>query len=319
MKNMLAEKPRWLLIVNGKVAGNAQLREAVRALREEGVELAVRVTWEGGDAGRFVGEALALGVHTVVVAGGDGSLNEVASALAEQALNGTAIPSLALLPLGTANDFARAADLPLDVAQALRLPLSTPAVAMDVLQVTANNARHWCVNLATGGFGTQVTVETDPELKRRLGGLAYVLTGLGRLGQVEPLRAAFRAEGFALETDFVVLGIGNGRQAGGGQVLCPDARSNDGLMDVTIVPLGGERGEFFSLLATAFSESQAAALKQFAEVTRQSWLEIESASPLVLNLDGEPLAAEKFRIDCVPGHLQVHLPAASPLLQPAAG
>jgi diacylglycerol kinase family enzyme len=69
-------------------------------------------------------------------------------------------------------------------------------------------------------------VETDPELKRRLGGFAYVLTGMSRFAELSANRGSFRAEGFSWEGPFMALAIGNGRQAGGGVPLCPDALGN---------------------------------------------------------------------------------------------
>ena len=99
-------KPRWRLILNGKSAGNEPLREAVAAMRERGVALSVRVTWEHGDAERYVAEAIADGVDTVIAAGGDGTLSEVATTLAHRDEPADDLPSLGLVPLGTANDFA---------------------------------------------------------------------------------------------------------------------------------------------------------------------------------------------------------------------
>lgn len=98
-----------LLILNGKGAAIEELREAVSALRDEGVRLHVRVTWEQGDAARYVAEAVGLGCETVIAGGGDGTINEVAGALAQ--LNGVK-PALGIVPLGTANDFATACNIP---------------------------------------------------------------------------------------------------------------------------------------------------------------------------------------------------------------
>ena len=92
------------------------------------------------------------------------------------------------------------------------------------------------INLVSGGFGSRVTVETDPELKRRLGGLAYVLTGISRFSELSANRGRFRAEGFSWEGPFVAVAIGNGRQAGGGVPLCPDALIDDGMLDLMILP-----------------------------------------------------------------------------------
>src|SRR5688500_2895906 len=109
-------KLRWRLILNGKSAGDDDLREAVVAIRERVIGLDVRVTWEGGDAERYVSEAIADGVDTLVAAGGDGTLSEIATTLAHRDEPAEALPSLGLVPLGTANDFASAALIPTDPA-----------------------------------------------------------------------------------------------------------------------------------------------------------------------------------------------------------
>jgi len=305
-------RPRWRLILNGKSAGNDAVREAVAALRDRGVGLDVRVTWEGGDAERYVAEAIADGVDTVIAGGGDGTLSEVATTLAHRDEDAAALPSLGLLPLGTANDFATAATIPTDPLQALDLIHRRPPQPIDLLRLQAPDGLHWAANLASGGFGTQVTLETDAGLKKMLGGLAYVVTGIAKLGRIEPMRARVHGEGFEWEGDFIALGIGNGRQAGGGQALCPDARIDDGLLDVTVVPdLSGEVGATVRSLLT---EGQHAALERIAARAQLRWVEIESPRALNLNLDGEPVQSHHFRIDCVPGRVRMHLPPGCPLL-----
>ncbi|TBV74462.1 lipid kinase YegS [Pseudoxanthomonas winnipegensis] len=305
-------QPRWCLILNGKAAGNDAVRAAVTQARARGTRLDVRVTWESGDAERYVTEAIADGVDTVIAGGGDGTLSEVATTLAHRDEGADALPALALLPLGTANDFATAAELPLEPQAALALIAEAPARPIDLLRVTADHGPHWCANMATGGFGTQVTVETDEAMKRVLGGLAYVVTGLSRLGRVEPMRARFRGPDFAWEGSFIALGLGNGRQAGGGQALCPDALVDDGLLELTIVP--ELTGAFAATLGTLITGGKRAALEQAAVRARLPWVEIDVAEPITLNLDGEPETSRHFRVDCVPGRLRMHLPDGCPLL-----
>ena len=304
--------PRWRLILNGKSAGDDAVREAVSALRDSGVRLDVRVTWEGGDAERYVAEAIADGVDTVIAGGGDGTLSEVATTLAHRDESAEALPALALLPLGTANDFASACGIPADPEAALRLVRDGAALPMDLLKLDANGQAHWAANLASGGFGTEVTTETHEGLKKLLGGLAYVVTGLSKLGRIEPQRARLRGPGFAWEGDFIALGIGNGRQAGGGQALCPQALVDDGLLDVTLVP--PLDGEVLGTLGTAMAAGKDAALERVAVRRALPWVEIEAAQPLTLNLDGEPVQAMRFRIECIPGRVRMHLPADCPLL-----
>ncbi|MEN5266263.1 lipid kinase YegS [Stenotrophomonas sp. TWI587] len=305
-------RPHWRLILNGKATGNEDVREAVAALRERGVQLEVRVTWESGDAERYVAEAIAHGVDTIIAAGGDGTLSEVAETLAHREESADALPSLGLLPLGTANDFATAAEIPDEPLGALELIMHAPARPVDLLRIDADGKVWWCANVASGGFGTEVTVETDEGLKKVLGGLAYLVTGISRLGRIDPIQARVRAPGFEWAGGFIALGVGNGRQAGGGQVLCPEALINDGVLDITVIPeLSGEVASTFAALVKG---GKRGALEQVAERVQAPWVEIDAEAPLTLNLDGEPVQARHFRIDCVPGRVNLHVALDSPLL-----
>lgn len=309
--------PHWRLILNGKSAGDDDLRGAVQTLRESGIALEVRVTWEDGDAERYVAEAIADGVDTVIAAGGDGTLSEVAATLAHRDANAEALPSLGLVPLGTANDFATAAGIPDGPLAALQLVREVVAAPLDLLRIDADDGIHWCANLASGGFGTEVTVETDEGLKKMLGGLAYLITGIARLGRIDPLQARLRGPDFAWEGNLIALGIGNGRQAGGGQALCPDALVDDGQLDLTIVP--DLSGDVAATVGTLIKEGKHAALDRVATRIRLPWVELASDEPLTLNLDGEPVASRRFRVDCVAGRVRMHLPLACPLrLKPCA-
>ncbi|BCR24176.1 lipid kinase YegS [Aquipseudomonas alcaligenes] len=295
-----------LLILHGKQAQNEEVRAAVLALRERGWQLAVRLTWEGGDGARLVQEALAAGYPTLIAGGGDGTLREVAEALA--LAGGQA--SLALLPLGTANDFCRAAGIPLLPAEALALLECEPR-PIDLGEVDGQ----LFLNMATGGFGSRVTASTSEELKKLLGGAAYFLTGLSRFAEVHSAFGRFGGPGFAWEGDFLALGIGNGRQAGGGHVLCPQAQVDDGLLDVCIVPASQDVvGTLGTLLSGGILGLEAVSVS-----ARLPWLEVEAPEGLDINLDGEPLESRHLRFAARPGALRVHLPDSSPLLGGGAG
>lgn len=149
-----------LLILHGKQALNEAVRSAVAEKRKQGWELAVRVTWEAGDARRLVDEALAAGYTQIIAGGGDGTLRDIAEALASHSTQA----SLVLMPLGTANDFARAAGVPLEPAQALELLDAAPS-AIDLGEVGGQVF----LNMATGGFGSQVTANTSEDLKKSSG------------------------------------------------------------------------------------------------------------------------------------------------------
>ena len=312
MQAIPGDPMHWRLILNGKAAGEPVVREAVEAMRADGLRLDVRVTWEQGDVARFVAEAIEDGVDTLVGGGGDGTLGAMVNALAGSGRDAPDLPALAILPLGTANDFATAAGIPVEPLEALRLLREVAPVPVDLMKLDADGECRWVANLASGGFGTEVTTETSEGLKKLLGGLAYVVTGLSRLGRIEPLQASLRGPDFAWQGDFIALGVGNGRQAGGGQALCPDALIDDGMLDVTVVP--PLQGELLATFGTAMTDGKVAALDEVAVRRALAWVQIEAEEPLCLNLDGEPVRARAFRIECVPGRLRMRLPADCPLL-----
>lgn len=311
---MANASPLRYLVLNGKSAADEVLRDTVQAARHRGERVEVRVTWEPDDARRMVGEAVAMGADSVVAAGGDGTLGLVASALADLAEpSSKVLPALALIPMGTANDFAVAAGIP-DTPDAAWQVLQQQAVLIDLLQLDAagHGQRCWVINMASGGFGTQVTSETNDLLKKVLGGVAYVVSGLGQLAKVEPVRAQLHGPGLEWQGGFLALGIGNARQAGGGQPLCPDACIDDGLLDVTIIPEGDGMA---SALGTVLAQGKQGAVEELAVRARLPWVQIVALDgALTLNLDGEPRACTTARVECVPQRLRMHLPVGCALL-----
>lgn len=291
-----------MLILNGKGAGNEELRIAIGALRKEGEDLNVRVTWEYGDAARYVDEAIELGCETVIAGGGDGTINEVAGALAQY--EGQRRPVLGIVPLGTANDFATACNILLEPEQALQLAVKGRAVDIDLAKV---NDQHFFINMATGGFGTRITTETPEKLKAALGGVSYFIHGLLRLDTLKADRCEIRGPDFRWEGDALVIGIGNGRQAGGGQQICPDALINDGLLQLRLLTSEELLPSFLrSLLNNEENKNIVSA--------SLPWLEITAPHDMTFNLDGEPLTGKQFKIEVLPSAIQCRLPPHCELL-----
>lgn len=284
-----------MLVLHGKQALNEEVRTAVNAVRKAGRHLDVRLTWEAGDARRLVEEALAAGYTQIVAGGGDGTLRDIAEAMAQS--QGEA--SLVLMPLGTANDFARAAGVPLEPAAALGL-LEVPARSVDLGRV----GEQMFLNMATGGFGSQVTANTSEDLKKVLGGAAYLFTGLSRFSELQVASATLDGPDFHWQGELLALAVGNGRQAGGGHALCPEALADDGLLDVAILPAPQAMvGALRDLLSG----------EELFVRARLPWVEIGQAEGLAINLDGEPLEGDSLRFEAVPKALKVHLPSDCPL------
>lgn len=302
---MTTSRPRTRVILHGGKSAGERLRPEVERLRAAGVELDVVPTWAPGDAGRWARDALALGISDLVAAGGDGTVSQVARAIA--AAGGEA--TLGIVPLGTGNDLATAAGLPVgDPAAALRVALESPAVPVDLVR----GGEGVFLNMATGGFVTRVTAKTSPLLKDAVGPLAYVLTGIGHPEWFAPTPGRIRGEGFSWEGSFLAFAFGNGASAGGGFELCPRAKLDDGLLEVVVLRTDPAR-ELVSSLGEILGEIEGKVLRW-----RTPWIEVAptGAEPLELNLDGEPheVPASGARFEVVPGGLRLRVPRGSPLL-----
>ena len=296
------------LVLHGKAAMREEVRAAVRAVRDEGIDVDVRVTWEAGDAERFAREASEEGFGVVVAGGGDGTVSQVAAGIMAAKDSERVSSSLAVLPLGTANDLAHAGGIPLEATAALRLAVFGTSSKIDVGSV---NERSF-VNMATGGFGTRVTVSTPRELKKVLGGVAYLLTGLTHFTSIRPQRGRFTGPGFTWEGQFLVLAVGNGRQAGGGHRLCPDALLDDGLFDVNVLPKLPDH-ELPHALRELLQEGRRAFDRNVVHA-RVASLEIATGEAFQVNLDGEPAQGTHFRFEVLKGRLPMKLPDGCPLL-----
>lgn len=294
------------LIVNGKSAASVELRESVVSLRQElSLDLQVRVTWEKGDAIRFVEEAVQDGVQRIIAAGGDGTLHEIVNGLVRMAEKTR--PVLGIVPMGTANDFAKSCLLPLETARALRLAVTGHSLPIDIIQV--NDL--FFINLATSGFGAEVTASTPPELKRFLGGASYALMGIILSLNLQPHDGEMHLPGSTSHKGAILVGaVGNGRQAGGGIALTPKAYLDDGLVDVLYVrqfPVA-ELGLVLQELSALPEEGK------YVGYVQTPWFDFEHPHPISVNLDGEAYQLQNGRVSVLPGALEVVVPDNCPLL-----
>lgn len=289
-----------MLILNGKSAGNEIVRQSVHALRQAGCAIEVRVTWEQSDCTRFVKEAMTLQAATVIAGGGDGTINAIATELA------TLSPAtvLGLLPLGTANDFASSAGIAEDIETALQLAVFGQAHAIDLVRV--NQSRYF-INMVTGGFGTRITTNTPEKLKAALGGVSYFIHGLMRMDQLVAERCEITGTNFSWQGEALVLGIGNGRQAGGGRALCPQAFINDGLLDISIVT---SQALLPAIMHSLIGDDN----NPNIITSRSASFNISAEHEMTFNLDGEPMCGKQFCIEVIPNALQCRLPLSCPLL-----
>jgi len=301
MKTRLRSK-KVRLILNGKVAGNDALRNAVERHRAAGHRIEVRVTWEKNDARRFVSEVGE--VDLLIAAGGDGTVNEILHGLMD--VPSVSRPILGIVPLGTANDFASGCGIPRDPAKALALCMLGRAVPIDVGK--AND--HWFINAASSGFGAEITATTSPELKRLLGPAAYTVMGAILAINLHQYEGSLSLPGREITGSGPVAIVGNGRQTGGGIQVAPRACIDDGLLDVLVV----RQISPTALLAAARELQQLPSDGEFISYWQTPWLEVHSEETIPVNLDGEPLRFSTVRYEVVPKAISLIVPPHCELL-----
>src|ERR1051325_2778075 len=206
------------LIVHGGRADRPDLRHLVGWVRDKGHFVEVFSTYERGEAAAFASDAARRGVDVVAAAGGDGTINEVVNGL-----DGYDVP-LGIIPLGTANDFARQVGIPADADHAMDVILQSKTRRFDT--ATLNGRRF--LNVSTGGIGAEATAETPVEAKESLGSVAYAITSLRKLAGFRPNHGRFIADGFTYEGEFLMFAVGLTRSTGGGTMVTPMASADDG-------------------------------------------------------------------------------------------
>lgn len=283
------------LVLHGARADLPEVRHLVQWVREKGHTVRPRVTWEPGDGERYARELAHAGVDTVLACGGDGTANEVINGL--DGLD----TAFGLIPIGTANDFARQVGIPLlDVDHAMDVVLQREPRRIDTAEL---NGRRF-LNVSTGGIGAEATVETPTEAKASLGTLAYAITGLRKFADLAAQPARFEAPSFALDAEVLVFAVGNGRATGGGTLLTPEARMTDGLLDVCVVE-AMPHGDFARL---ALRLKRGEHLREDrVHYARVPWLTVRTQTPVAVNVDGEALEAAALHYRARPGDLRAHV------------
>ncbi len=229
----------------------------------------------------------------LVVAGGDGSIGPAALCAAQLGV------ALAVLPVGTANDFARAQDLPLDLEQACA-PARDPGAATRHAELGLAGGRPF-VNAAAAGLSVVAARAAKPH-KSRLGPLAYAVGALRAGATATPLRCAVDCDGeerFAGRAWQVVVGatgaFGGGSEIGG-------TRADDGQLDVAIVPAGSRAG----LVRRAYGMRAGRLTSQDGVAhERGGVIDVRIAGAASFNVDGELCRCEPARFALRPGGFEV--------------
>ena len=239
-------------------------------------------------------------IDVVIIGGGDGSVSSAVGAVYRNHL------TLAILPLGTANDLARSLGLPTDL--------------LDVFKIIAANKRrkvdlgvfdgHYFFNAAHIGLGGKVTENLTPEIKKRWGVFSYLRAVFAAFKTNRSFRANITIDGTRHRMRSIQLTIGNGRFYGGGNVIDEDATIDDGLLKLYSLP----PQSIWTLLSTApwlRTGKQYRLEHIFTAVGRK--IEISTTPSRRVYADGEPVSRTPAVFEIIPQCLNViYLEPAGP-------
>lgn len=296
---------KTLVIFNpgaGQRNARRELEKALGLLAKRGWEVAQRETRGKGDALRYAQEAVSSGCEAVIVAGGDGTVNEVVNGLVGSDV------VLGVLPLGTGNVWAREIGMPF--ATPLRPPhlLAGAQTLAEGLIYAADlgQAGERAFLLWAGvGFDAQVVENLNPRLKRYLGPLAYILSGLSIARNSPGTPVTLTIDGEEISRKVLFIEISNVRLYAAILPLAPEACLDDGLLEITIF-----KGEGILALIRHFLKMLICRHLGDPQVERLKGkrVRLTAASPLPVQVDGDYLGTTPLECTVLPQALRVIIP-----------
>ncbi|HEV7252212.1 MAG TPA: lipid kinase [Mesorhizobium sp.] len=286
---------RALLIVNPRARrGGEAMEETCDVLEEAGFELSRPEPTGDVPIGELIRDK-ADEVDLVIVGGGDGTLNAAAQALVD-----TQLP-LGVLPLGTANDFARTIGLPTDPVEAARLLATLQPRPIDLGEVNG----HLFFNVASIGFSAELARELTASAKKRFGTAGYGIVAARLLARSRLFTAELDHDGAVETIRTLQISVGNGRHYGGGMTVAETATADDGKLDFYSL----EVDHWWRLLRLLpalrrGTQGQWDDVRAFrtTEVTVRTW------RPRAVNTDGELTTRTPARFRVRPKAIRVYAP-----------
>jgi YegS/Rv2252/BmrU family lipid kinase len=221
---------RIFVIFNPAARGEKSQRLRHFLERKAGNDVTLAPTQRAGEAQTLAARAVADGYSAVAAAGGDGTVNEVINGI------GTSGVPLGILPLGTVNVFALELGIPRDLGAAWAVMYTGQTRLIDLAHAQSGSGGRFFAQLAGVGFDARAVRAANWELKKKIGPLAYVWAGLKVLHE-RPADVEVAADGRTAHG--VAVFVGNGRYYGGRFRLFPQARLDDGLLDVCVFERAG--------------------------------------------------------------------------------
>ncbi len=284
---------RALAVVNPAAGGGraqGRLEDLVAIFKGANARVDVVRTPGPGEATRLAREAVAEGYRRVIAIGGDGTVHEIVNGLVGSAVE------LAVVPLGSANDFAAALGLR-EWRAAARLAATGRARAVD-LAVANGRAFANCVGVGVDAAGARVVGRH----RRVVGPLGYLTAALGTLATYRPRPVRIEFDGEVIAGKHLLVVAANGGRFANGMRIAPAASLDDGMLDLCVV---GETSlaESIALLARVYRGAHVGRPK--VRMARVRAVVIEQERALPVQLDGELTEAERIEVRCMPRALPV--------------
>lgn len=293
-------KRRVVVLVNGRASGgDGPVGDVLTQFRRAGMEVDEHRPGSIEEM-RDIIRQRGPGADVVVVGGGDGTINAALEPLLE-----CGVP-LGVLPMGTANDFARSVGVPAELCAAGAAIVEGRERAVDV--GLANGCPF--VNAAGMGLSVQVARALNRDTKGWLGMFSYPAAVLGSLRDQRPFQAEISGCGTNLRVPSIQLTVGNGVYYGGGTPLAQDAAIDDACLDlcnVRALPL-----ERLLRVAFAIRRGRQQDLEDGADTLRGRRFRIETRPVVTVSLDGEPMLRTPVDFSVAPAALRVRVPGAAP-------
>jgi YegS/Rv2252/BmrU family lipid kinase len=233
----------YLVIVNpnaGNGKGKKDWEKISGLLKSKALPFTVRFTEKKVDAVHFSKEGIESGYRKIITVGGDGTLNEVINGVFLNRVCQSTDITLALIPVGTGNDWGRMFGIPLDYEKAIDIICENKQMLHDAGIVSffegSEKKKRYFINIAGLGFESVVVKRTNDQKDKGHGGkLIYFYNLLMSLISYKNTKAEITIDGEIINADVFSLNVGNGRYCGGGMRQTPRALPDDGLLDVTII------------------------------------------------------------------------------------
>ena len=256
----------------------------------------ISLTERPGHARELASAAVARGVSTVVAWGGDGTMNEVASAVA---FTDTA---LALVPGGSGNGLARELKIPFRPESALAVACGSREIVIDAGQVDGR----YFFNVAGVGLDARVARRFTTDSHGRRGLARYASLTMREFWNAAPEELTIATTSASITKSVLLVAIANGRQYGNGALIAPSARLDDGRLDVVIYEQRSAVRACLELplLFTGLVEALPGVVTQRVEA-----VDLVARHPLLFHVDGEPVAAgSRLAARVRPRALRVKIP-----------